>query len=157
LGFNLTPTLSGCRIYDCIRVRDLKHCNVGNFTVCLLVISTILLATSCGTTPTNRFAIKVAKAKLWNEAAFRWQQVIDQEPKAAFAYNNLGVAYEAGGKIEQALTAYQQAVEIEPENKHYRYNYRRCRSIQKNRSNQALEDLDQTQAEETDSIGETQE
>ena len=135
----------------------MKHCNFGNFPGCLLVIFTILFATSCGTTPTNRFAIKVAKAKLWNEAAFRWQQVIDQEPEVAFAYNNLGVAYEAGGKIEQALTAYQQAVEIEPENKHYRYNYRRCRSIQKNRSNQALEDLDQTQAEETDSIGETQE
>ena len=99
----------------------------------------------------------MAKAKLWNEAAFRWQQVIDQEPEAAFAYNNLGVAYEAGGKIEQALTAHQQDVEIEPENKDYRYNYRRCRSSQKNRSNQALEDLDQTQAEETDAIGETQE
>ena len=86
---------------------------------------------NCGVTSTNRFAIEAAKAQLWNEAAFRWQQVTAENPEAAFAHNNLGVAYEASGKIEKAIAAYQQAVKIEPDNKHYRYNYRRCRSIHK--------------------------
>ncbi len=91
---------------------------------------------NCGVTSTNRFAIEAAKAQLWNEAAFRWQQVTAENPEAAFAHNNLGVAYEASGKIEKAIAAYQQAVKIEPDNKHYRYNYRRCRSIHKDRSDQ---------------------
>ena len=95
----------------------------------------------CGKTSTNYFAIKVAKAQLWNEASFRWQQVTEETPDAAFAHNNLGVAYEASGKIDQAILSYQKAVELEPNNKHYRYNYRRCRSIHKDRSRQNRDDI----------------
>jgi len=75
----------------------------------------------------NRFAIRVAQAELWNEAVFRWEQVIDIDPGNAKAYNNLGVAYEALGKMDEAIAAYQRAAELEPDNKYYRLNYRRCR------------------------------
>ena len=111
----------------------------------LLLLFVVVLASGtllgCGKKSTNHFAIKVAKAKLWNEASFRWQQVTEEIPDAAFAHNNLGVAYEASGKIDQAILSYQKAVELEPNNKHYRYNYRRCRSIHKDRSRQNRDDI----------------
>ena len=75
----------------------------------------------------NRFAISAAQAQLWNEAVFRWKQVIDIDPDNAKAYNNLGVAYEALGDTDEAVAAYQRATELEPGNKYYRLNYRRCR------------------------------
>ena len=75
----------------------------------------------------NQFAIKAAQAELWNEAIFRWQQVVTMEPKNAKAHNNLGVAYEALGKTDDALAAYQRATKLAPDNQYYRLNYRRCR------------------------------
>ena len=111
----------------------------------LLLLFVVVVASGtllgCGKKSPNHFAIKVAKAKLWNEASFRWQQVTEEIPDAAFAHNNLGVAYEASGKIDQAILSYQKAVELEPNNKHYRYNYRRCRSIHKDRSRQNQDDI----------------
>lgn len=75
----------------------------------------------------NQFAIKTAQAGLWNEAIFRWKQILTIDPDNALAYNNLGVGYEALGKIEEAQAAYQRATELEPDSKYYRINYRRCR------------------------------
>ena len=75
----------------------------------------------------NRFAIKAAQAQLWNEAVFRWKQVISIDPEDSKAHNNLGVAYEALGNMEAAIAAYARAAELEPKNKYYRLNYRRCR------------------------------
>lgn len=75
----------------------------------------------------NRFAIKAAEAQLWNEAVFRWKQVIGIDPEDSKAHNNLGVAYEALGNIDEAIASYQRAAELEPNNKYYRLNYRRCR------------------------------
>ena len=75
----------------------------------------------------NQFAIKAAQAGLWNEAIFRWKQVVTIDPENAAAHNNLGVGYEAIGKIVKAQSAYQRATELEPDSKYYRINYRRCR------------------------------
>ena len=75
----------------------------------------------------NRFAIRAAQAQLWNEAVFRWKQVISIDPDDSKAHNNLGVAYEALGDMEEAIASYQRAAELEPNNKYYRLNYRRCR------------------------------
>ena len=93
----------------------------------------------------NRFAIRAAQAQLWNEAIFRWKQVINVDPDDAKAHNNLGVAYEAVGNIDAAIAAYQRAAELEPGNKYYRLNYRRCR-INLRRS--GFEDEDAPQPEE---------
>ena len=95
----------------------------------------------------NQFAIRAAQAQLWNEAVFRWKQVIDVDPGNAKAYNNLGVAYEALGNIDEAVAAYQRATELEPGNKYYRLNYRRCR-IHIRRSGVEDEDTLQSEGEE---------
>ncbi len=103
---------------------------------CLTAITILVFLTLSGcavfrdtpqTDAYNRFAIRAAQAQLWNEAIFRWKQVINIDPDDSKAHNNLGVAYEAVGNMDAALTAYQRAAELEPENKYYRLNYRRCR------------------------------
>ena len=88
----------------------------------------------------NRFAIKAAQAELWNEAIFRWQQVVATAPDNAKAYNNLGVAYEALGKTDDAIAAYQRATKLAPENQYYRLNYRRCRIHVRRKGNSDDED-----------------
>jgi len=82
----------------------------------------------------NQFAIKAAELQLWNEAIFRWQHILKIEPQNAKVHNNLGVAYEAVGKVNEAIKAYERATELEPKNKFYRFNYRKCRmQVQRNR------------------------
>ena len=75
----------------------------------------------------NQFAIKTAQAGLWHEAIFRWNQIVSIDPDNADAHNNLGVGYEALGKIAEAEAAYLRATELDPNSKYYRINYRRCR------------------------------
>ncbi len=98
----------------------------------------------------NQFAITAAQAQLWNEAVFRWKQVIEVDPENAKAYNNLGVAYEALGSIDEAVAAYQRATGLEPDNKYYRLNYRRCR-IHIRRSGADDENEPQLEEEESES------
>ncbi len=107
----------------------------------LLLLALPFAIFACGTLqdhPTieqyNQFAIKSAELQLWNEAIFRWQHVLKIEPQNAKIYNNLGVAYEAVGKIDEAIEAYERATELEPDNRFYRFNYRKCRlHVQRNR------------------------
>ena len=108
----------------------------------LLLISLGIVLSSCAAKPPNdatvddynQFAIRSAELQLWNEAIFRWKQVLEIDPKNADVHNNLGVGYEALGKIELALEAYKQASELDPKNKYYRYNYRKCRlHVERNR------------------------
>ena len=109
--------------------------------ICLLLLVLSFMLFACAALqdqPTidqyNQFAIKAAELQLWNEAIFRWQHVLKIEPQNAKVHNNLGVAYEAVGKIDEAIKAYERATELEPENKFYRFNYRKCRmQVQRNR------------------------
>ena len=113
--------------------------------VCLTLPGCALFRDAPQTEAYNRFAIRAAQAQLWNEAIFRWKQVINIDPDDAKAHNNLGVAYEAVGNIDEAIAAYQRAAELEPGNKYYRLNYRRCR-IHLRRS--GLDDGDAAQPKE---------
>ena len=86
----------------------------------------------------NQFAIKSAELQLWNEAIFRWNQILDIDPQNARVYNNLGVAYEAQGKIDEATESYKRATELDSRNKYYRFNYRKCRlHVRRNKKDQA--------------------
>ena len=95
--------------------------------LCLILSGCAGLGDVTRTEGYNRFAIRAAQAQLWNEAVFRWKQVISIDPEDSKAHNNLGVAYEALGDMEEAIASYQRAAELAPNNKYYRLNYRRCR------------------------------
>ena len=116
--------------------------------VCLTLSGCAMFRDTSQTEAYNRFAIRAAQAQLWNEAIFRWKQVINVDPDDSKAHNNLGVAYEAVGNMDAAVAAYQRAAELEPDNKYYRLNYRRCR-IHLRRS--GIADEDALQSEETPS------
>ena len=110
-----------------------------------LLISSFIALSGCGISHDeasidqyNEFAIRSAKSKLWNEAIFRWNQVLDIDPQNARVYNNLGVAYEAQGKIDEAIESYKRATELDSRNKYYRFNYRKARlHVQRNKKDQA--------------------
>ena len=120
------------------------------FLVCLILSGCALSRDVDQIEAYNQFAIKAAQAQLWNEAVFRWKQVIEVDPENAKAYNNLGVAYEALGNTGEAVAAYQRATGLEPDNKYYRLNYRRCR-IHIRRSGADAENEMQLEEEESES------
>lgn len=104
----------------------------------------------------NEFAIKAAELQLWNEAVFRWERVIEIDPQYAQAHNNLGVAFEALGKTDEAIEAYKRAAELDPTNKFFRFNYRRCRlNVQRNVRKQPDEENEKDEDSETEAPSQT--
>jgi len=71
------------------------------------------------------FGAKVAHQGLWREAAFRFEKVIQADPKNARAHNNLAVALEATGEFARALEEYKKALELSPQDNYIRRNYAR--------------------------------
>ena len=96
----------------------------------------------------NEFAIEAAELQLWNEAVFRWERVLEIDPQYAQAHNNLGVAYEALGKTDEAIEAYKRATELDSTNRFFRFNYRKCRlHVQRNVRKQP-DEVDEDKEEE---------
>lgn len=71
------------------------------------------------------FGIQMAQQGLWSEALFRFRQAARLNPNDYRVYNNLAVAYEATGQFEEALQAYQQALQIAGDHRELRRNYAR--------------------------------
>ena len=69
------------------------------------------------------FGIRVAQNGLWNEALYRWKKAVELDATYAAAWNNLAIAYEHEGKFDQAKTAYERALELDPKNLMIRQNY----------------------------------
>ena len=75
------------------------------------------------------FGISVARAGLWDEAAYRWKRAVDIDPTYAAAWNNLGIVYEQKGMFDEALEAYETALDLEPDNLNIQQNYDLFREI----------------------------
>ncbi len=69
------------------------------------------------------FGIEVAMRGLWNEAIFRWERAIQLDPTYAEAWNNLAIAFENQGRLEDALEAYETALDLDPQNIQIETNY----------------------------------
>lgn len=70
------------------------------------------------------FGVKMAQRGLWGEALFRFEQAARLAPNDPKVLNNLAVAYEALGRFDLALEAYQKAVRSSS-NRELRGNYTR--------------------------------
>lgn len=69
------------------------------------------------------FGIDVAQKGLWREAIYRWERAIQLDPTYAAAYNDLAVAYEHEGQLDNARKSYEKALELDPNNQQIRQNY----------------------------------
>lgn len=100
-----------------------------NKKILLSLLVTLLLSmvfSACGpATYRNQmlFGIQAAQSKMWDEAIFRWQKVLEQDPDSAAAHNNLAVAYERQGRWEEAEKEYQRALALAPENEFIQANF----------------------------------
>jgi Flp pilus assembly protein TadD len=70
-----------------------------------------------------KFGIDVARKGLWNEARFRFEKAVTQDPNSAGALNNLAVALEQQGSFDQAREAYEKALKLQPGSLYIRQNY----------------------------------
>ena len=75
------------------------------------------------------FGISVAQRGLWREAIYRWERAVEIDPTYAEAHNNLAIAYEHEGDLTKARTAYEKALELQPNNTFIKQNYELFREI----------------------------
>jgi type IV pilus assembly protein PilF len=75
------------------------------------------------------FGINVAQRGLWREAIYRWQRATEIDPTYAAAYNDLAIAYEHEGQLDNARKAYEKAIELDPNNTQVRQNYELFKEI----------------------------
>jgi Flp pilus assembly protein TadD len=97
-----------------------------------LTLSTAITLAGCAASFQKdqlNFGIQAAQRDLWDEAIFRWKKVLNMKPDSAAAYNNLAVAYEKKGLLEEAEKAYQAALKLSPNNDYIQANYKK---LQKN-------------------------
>jgi len=70
-----------------------------------------------------RFGIWAAERNLWEEAVYRWKKVLAASPDSVAAHNNLAVAYEKKGLVEEARKEYETALKLAPDNAKVKFNY----------------------------------
>ncbi len=70
----------------------------------------------------NKFALKCSEDGLWGEAEFRFKRALEVSPNDARLHNNLAVALEAQGKLDEAYAEYLRATNLDARNQEYRYN-----------------------------------
>ena len=75
------------------------------------------------------FGIKAAQNELWKEATYRWDKATKLDPTYAQAWNNLAIGYEYQGRFEEAETAYQRALKLDPKSVVIRQNYDQFKEI----------------------------
>ena len=76
-----------------------------------------------------KFGIEVAQHNLWREAIAKFKRAAELDPTYYAAWNNLAIAYEQQGDLENASEAYAQALKLEPDNQYIKQNYDLFREI----------------------------
>jgi Flp pilus assembly protein TadD len=72
-----------------------------------------------------RFGVEAGRRGYWQEALFRFERALAQQPADAELLNNLAVTQEALGRFDDALATYKEALKQGPKNQHIRRNYAR--------------------------------
>ncbi len=104
----------------------------------------ILLAGGCSSPRTMdqmKIGLWASNQRLWDEAIFRWQRVLEGNPHSAAAHNNLAVAYETKGLWEDARREYEAALKIDPKNSLIQSNFSQFKQNQEGQDSQKSEPL----------------
>ncbi|HUU57760.1 MAG TPA: tetratricopeptide repeat protein [bacterium] len=97
---------------------------------CTLALVAVVAAAACApaglitSRDYNRFALRAQEEGLWREAEYRLRQALRENPGDARLHNNLAVALEALGELDEAHAEYRTAVKLDPGNDTYRRNLR---------------------------------
>src|SRR5688500_13087971 len=75
------------------------------------------------------FGIAVAQKGLWRVAIIQWERAVEVDPTYAAADNNLAIAYEQEGELNDARTAYEKALSLDPDNALIKQNYELFKEI----------------------------
>jgi len=62
----------------------------------------------------GEIGIQYAKKGRWKRAIEVWEKMLEKEPSCSSIHYNLGIAYEATGKLSQAKKEYEEAEKLEP-------------------------------------------
>jgi hypothetical protein len=91
-------------------------------------------------TQERRFASSMAERGNWREAKYRWQRIDAAIPDDPRILNNLGVASEALGEIDEAQDYYERAYELSRGDERIAVNFRRFLRSLEERGNKDEED-----------------
>ena len=87
----------------------------------------------------NEYALWCIENGMWEEARLHLERATARDSLASSFHNNLGIVYEQGGLLEEALSAYRRAAELAPHKESYAANLDRLESRQK-RAAQGLDE-----------------
>lgn len=92
----------------------------------LVILSTLLACGACArnlaTAPLNAGVVAAGEER-WDEAVQYWKKALEQGPHSAAAHNNLAVAYEKRGALDEAGREYEEALRLDPGNALIKANY----------------------------------
>jgi len=92
----------------------------------LLVLFVMFSCGACArhlaTAPLNA-GVTAADEERWEEAVQYWKKALAQDPDSAAAHNNLAVACEKRGALEEAGREYEAALRLDPGNALIKINY----------------------------------
>lgn len=91
-----------------------------------ILIALTFILSSCGRSYKSnqiQFGIFAAQNGLWDEAIFRWKKAVQSNPESAAAHNNLAVAYEKKGLLDEAKNEYETALKLDPKNSYIKANF----------------------------------
>ena len=90
--------------------------------VLFAVFSCGACARSLATAPVNAGVVAAGEER-WDEAVAYWKKALEQDPDSAAAHNNLAVACEKRGALEEAGREYEAALRLDPGNAQIKGNY----------------------------------
>ena len=97
----------------------------------LLVLFALFSCGACArdlaTTPLNTGVIAAGEER-WEEAVQYWKKALERDPDSAAAHNNLAVACEKRGALEEAGREYETALRLDPGNALIKVNYEAFRA-----------------------------
>lgn len=67
----------------------------------------------------------MARQGLWKEAKYRWEKALKDEKNTAAIHNNIAIALERMGQLDEAEQEYKKALKLAPNNSYIKKNYQR--------------------------------